>query len=116
MEKKLMIRIGKRSFVSIIVGILNLSTVLKNLKVARTLAMGVVAALVIAGMAGSSGAAPYASIMNSQSSTVSETDTASNTVTVNVGSYPVGVEVNPAITRVYMNIITDQNIGFCMKG
>ncbi len=48
---------GKRSFVSVIVGILILSTVLKNLKVTRALAMGVVAALVIAGMAGSAGAA-----------------------------------------------------------
>ncbi|MCZ7398057.1 MAG: hypothetical protein O8C59_06120, partial [Candidatus Methanoperedens sp.] len=51
-----MSRTGKRSFVSVIVGILILSTVLKNLKVARALAVGVVAALVLAGMAGTGAA------------------------------------------------------------
>ncbi len=75
-----------------------------NLKVARTLAIGLVAALVLGGMAGSAGAAPYAYITNSQSSTVSVIDTATNTVTatVPVGTYPSGVAVNPAGTRVYV--------------
>ncbi|MCZ7384419.1 MAG: LamG domain-containing protein, partial [Candidatus Methanoperedens sp.] len=47
---------GKRSFVSVIVGILILSTVLKNLKVARTLAIFILSALVLAGMAGTGAA------------------------------------------------------------
>ncbi|MCZ7383036.1 MAG: PGF-CTERM sorting domain-containing protein [Candidatus Methanoperedens sp.] len=47
---------GKRSFVSVIVGILNLSTVLKNLKFARTFAIFSLSALVLAGMAGTGAA------------------------------------------------------------
>ncbi len=47
---------GKRSFVSVIVGILILSTVLKNLKVARALAIFILSALVLAGMAGTGAA------------------------------------------------------------
>ncbi len=51
-----MIRIVKRSFVSIIVAILNLSTMLKNLKFARTFAIFSLSALVLAGMAGTGAA------------------------------------------------------------
>ncbi len=47
---------GKRSFVSVIVGILILPTVLKNLKFARTFAIFCLSALVLAGMAGTGAA------------------------------------------------------------
>ncbi|MCX9024919.1 MAG: PGF-CTERM sorting domain-containing protein [Candidatus Methanoperedens sp.] len=47
---------GKRSFVSVIVGILNFSTVLKNMKFARTFAIFSLSALVLAGMAGTGAA------------------------------------------------------------
>lgn len=51
-----MISKGKRSFISLIVGFLILSTVLKNLKVARTLAIFSFSGLVLAGMAGTGAA------------------------------------------------------------
>src|SRR5437762_207623 len=49
-------------------------------------------------------AAPFAYITNNGSNNVSVLDTASNTVTatVAVGSFPTGVAVNPAGTRVYV--------------
>jgi len=51
-----MIRVVKCSLVSIIVAILNLSTMLKNLKFARTFAIFSLSALVLAGMAGTGAA------------------------------------------------------------
>src|ERR1700682_4719506 len=49
-------------------------------------------------------AAPFAYITNTNANTVSVIDTASNTVTatVTVGTFPYGVAINPAGTRVYV--------------
>ncbi len=51
-----MIKTGKRSFLIIILGILTLSSISKNLKVARTLETFILSALVLAGMAGTGSA------------------------------------------------------------
>ncbi len=55
-------------------------------------------------LVGSAGAAPYAYITNLASNNVYVIDIANNTVTatVNVGTGPVGVAVNPTGTRVYV--------------
>lgn len=65
-------------------------------------AMGISALVLL--LVGGAGAAPFAYITNRNSNTVSVIDTATNTVTatVNVGSYPIGVAVNPAGTLVYV--------------
>ncbi len=55
-------------------------------------------------LVGSASAAPYAYVTNAGSNTVSVIDAATNTVTatVNVGSNPEGVAVNPDGTKVYV--------------
>src|SRR5256714_15343005 len=68
----------------------------------RTLAGALLALLLLS--IPSARAAPFAYITNNGSNNVSVLDTASNTVTatVAVGSFPTGVAVNPAGTRVYV--------------
>ena len=58
------------------------------------------------------GASPFAYITNLGDSTVSVIDTATNkvTATVSAGSYPYGVAVNPAETRVYVTNIFDNTV------
>jgi YVTN family beta-propeller protein len=57
-------------------------------------------------------AAPFAYIPNAYSDNVSVIDTATNTIvaTVRVGSYPVGVAVNAAGTRVYIVNVDDASV------
>src|SRR5659263_191568 len=57
-------------------------------------------------------AAPYAYVTNYGSNTVSVIDMATNTVTatVNVGTWPYGVAVNPTGTKVYVTYYFDNTI------
>lgn len=73
-------------------------------------ALGILIALLL--LAGSAGAAPFAYITNEMGNSVSVVDTATNTVTatVNVGSYPEGVGVNWAGTRVYVTNVMDKTV------
>ncbi len=61
---------------------------------------------------GAAAAGPFAYITNGTSNNVSVIDTSSNTVvaTIPVGTFPVGVAVNPAGTRVYVANFSSNNV------